>query len=503
MTQPLSLNTIEDRHVSPEATSDASRGKVYFNVSPQEWIWNIIFLLSLSLTGLQMPLGNLLVVLLLVRAFKVNREAFVFMLMLTLGGYAYTKPNIHWGVNHMFFMVPFAVIAMCVLKKTLPVKKTIIAYGAFAIITVGMCLVYGAESFYVQLRPMLFYLSFCFFAIALVSFSGEAFDIHRFWTTVFSFMMIACSFYILDAYFFRGWVLVPCSWIDYEGTVSTWNNLYAGGPFGWIPRKYPPGLYPLALLLYPLAKYYKLRWWQWGLIALAMIVSRTSTVLFALVFGYILAQGTFKRYLIYGTLAVVGFFVLYTIDDSMGYSAETEQSTLRISSTINQFFDLADVEDDEDLAEAGTGRMAQVIPSVEYIFSVGRQWVGFGFVDPETKIPSLVVENELVANPDFKYQAVTNVEVTQVKQFLTFGFVGLVIWFVFIFGICFILRGMRFSSYYTNVAIVLMIFGVGGFDSWYNYPGIIMGAMAYSAVLLSNKPLSLEKYAGLRPFLPE
>ena len=183
----------------------------------------------------------------------------------------------------------------------------------------------------------------------------------------------------------------------------------------------------------------------------------------------------------------------------MGYSSETEQSTMRIASTINQFFDLSEAEDDEDLAEAGTGRMAQVIPSVEYTFSVGREWVGFGFVDPDTKNPSLIVENELVANPEFKYQAVNNVEVTPVKEFLTQGFIGLAVWFGFIFGICRILRGMRYARYYTNVAIVLMLYGIGGFDSWFNFPGILVGAMAFASVLLANKPQSLEEYPEERP----
>ena len=101
MTESLSLNRNADSTLSPQAPRAASRGKVYFSVSPSEWVWNVIFMLSLSLTGLAMPLGNLLVVILLLRAFKVNREAFVFMLMLTLGGYALTEPKYQWGVNHI------------------------------------------------------------------------------------------------------------------------------------------------------------------------------------------------------------------------------------------------------------------------------------------------------------------------------------------------------------------------------------------------------------------
>lgn len=496
MTENLSLNTANES-IPPEA-QPASRGKVYFDVSPQDWIWNLIFMFSLSLTGLRMPLGNLMVVILLIRAFKYNREAFVVMLTMTCGGFAFSQSNINWGVNFLFLMVPAAILSMCLLRKTVPLKRSIIVYAIFAVITVVMSVLWGVEGVSDQLRSMLGYLSFCFFAIVVLAFSGVGFDIHKFWNTLFSIMMIACAFYILDGFVFRGWVLVPCSWIDFEGTYSSWTSLLMSGPTGWIPRKYPPGLYPLALLVYPLAKYYKMRWWQWVLLIGAMCASRTSTVLFSLVFGFILAQGSMKRYLGYGVVAIVLFAGLYAVDASMGYNPDNNQSTLRIASTIDQFTDLSEAEDEEDVSEAGTGRMAQALPALEHIFEVGREWVGFGFVNNNTEHPQLVLENEYIAalNPELRFRSVTDVEITQVREFLTFGFIGLAVWFGFIFGICRILRGMRFSGYYTNVAIIIMLYGIGGFDSWFTYLGILLGALAYSAVLLSNKPRSLEEYPG-------
>ena len=487
-------------HLSPGA-ANAPRGKVYFDISPSEWKWNIIFMLSLSLTGLRMPLGNLLVAILLIRDYKDNREGFITKLTMACGGFAFSQSNINWGVNMLFLMIPFAILAMCLLRKSIPLKQSIIAYILFSVATIAMAVIWGIEGISSQLRPMLGYLSFCFFAIPLLAFSGEGFDIHRFWATIFSLMMIACAFYIIDGYIIRGWVLVPCSWINYEGTYSSWLHPILSNRF---PRKYPPGLYMLALLIYPVAKYYRLRWWQWGLLIGAMCASRTSTILFSLVFGFILAQGSMKRYLGYGVIAAALFTGLYFLDASMGYSADTEQSTMRIASTINQFTDLSEAEDDEDLSEAGTGRMAQALPALEHIFDVGREWVGFGFVNNDTENPRLIIENEYVGamNPEMKYRSVTDIEITQVRVFMSLGFIGLAIWIGFIFGICRILKGMRHAGYYTNVAIVLMLYGVGGFDSWFTYVGILLGALAYSAVLLANKPQSLASYPGEHPDHP-
>lgn len=515
MTGSLSLKKATSIPLSPEASTapgekayagetgkETTARKVYFHQSRGEWMWDIIFMLSLSLTGLGMPLGNLLVVILLLRAFKTDREAFVLMLMLVLGGYAISQPKYQWGVNQMFLMFPVSIICMCVMRKAPMVTPTIRAYCAFALLTVAWCVLAGVESLPSQLRPMLNYLSFCFFILPVISFAGKPFDMHRFWTKCWSLMMIVCAFYIIDGFILRGWVLIPCSFIDLEGTVSSWTSPILYGPTGWIPRKYPGGLYSLALLLYPLAKYYKLRWWQWGLIIGALAASRTSTITFGLIAGFILANNSFRKYLSYGSLSIAAITALYFIDDHMGYNSETEQSTMRIASTVNQFIVLNEVEDDEDLSQAGTGRMAQVIPAVEYAYDTGREWTGFGFVDPNTENPYLIIDNPLIPNPELRFVAVTNVEVNQVQVFLTFGYLGLIVWFAFVFGIYRIIRRSRYSDYYVNVAIVLMLYGVGGFDSWFNFPGILIGAMAYSAVLLAGKEASLNAYPNQYPPLP-
>lgn len=194
---------------------------------------------------------------------------------------------------------------------------------------------------------MLSFLTFCFFIIPLLCFNGRAFDIHEFWRQLMSLMLVVCVFYIIDVFVVRGWLLVPCAWFSFDN-VSTWHSIVMYGPGGPIPRKYPPGIFPLALLVYPLARYYRLRWWQWGIVLVALGSTQTSTVIFALVIGYIICQGTVKKYLLYGVGAISLFTLLYYIDDSMGYTT-TDQSTMRIASSVNQILALDEAEDDEDL----------------------------------------------------------------------------------------------------------------------------------------------------------
>ena len=55
------------------------------------------------------------------------------------------------------------------------------------------------------------------------------------------------------------------------------------------------------------------------------------------------------------------------------------QSRLRIKSSVDQFMDLFNAVDDEDIAEFGSGRMAQALPKLDVVERENRQLIGLGF----------------------------------------------------------------------------------------------------------------------------
>lgn len=472
-------------------------GKVYFRFTIADWAWNILFMLSLALVGLEFKPGNLLVALLLLREFKICREAFIIKLMFVFGGYAFTFPNTQWGVNLNFILFIVAIGGMFLLRKDKVLKRSIIAYVCYAMAVMLIALPFGLERLSVQLRPMLSFLTFCFFVIPLLCFNGRAFDIHEFWRQLMSLMLVVCVFYIIDAFVVRGWLLVPCAWFSFDN-VSTWHSIVMYGPGGPIPRKYPPGVFPLALLVYPLARYYRLRWWQWGIVLVALGCTQTSTVIFALVIGYIICQGTVKKYLLYGVGAISLFTVLYYIDDSMGYTM-SEQSTMRIASSVNQILALNEAEDDEDFADAGSGRIAQALPALEMQHEQHRELQGFGFIDSRTTNPRALVYCEFFRDPEMQVIAVTSVEITYLRVLLTLGWIGLIIWLLYYIGIYGIIHKLRYARYYINVVIIMLIYGVSGWSSLFDPPGLLITAMSYAVVLLANKPSSLKEYPDEYP----
>lgn len=462
-----------------------------------------LFLLSLSLTGLGMPLGNLLVVIFLYRSWQTDREGFLMKLLLTVGGYGLSAFNTQWGINLLYIVTPLSLIGMCIVRKTKILKLTIGLYALYALSTFIFAFISEA-SFREQYNQIFNYTSFCFFIIPYICFSGESFDIHRFWTRAFSLMMIICVFYLIDGWILRGWVVLPCTYIGGD-TVSTWTHPIFYGPLSvYAPRKYPPGLFPLLMILWPIAKYYRLRWWQWGLIGAAALTSRTSTTTFAFIICYLMGMGTLKRYLIY-SLGMLGCLVaLYFVDDAMGYTGENQdQSTLRIASTFNQLTALEVAEDDEDIAEAGSGRMAQAIPAVENLYEHQKEWLGFGFIGMDTRNPKFMLYNELIINPELRYTSCAHVEITQVQIFLEVGWIGLIVHCLFLAGLWVIIRKQEYSGYFLNVLVGLIIFGIGGFRGWHDAQGIYLAALAYAVVLLANRHATAPTNANSTPAISQ
>lgn len=481
-------------HHATTPTSDAAasrrRERRYFDVPASQWLWDTIFMLSMSLAGLGMPLGNLVVIVMMVRAFKTDREGFLFMLLLVAGGYALTAPTITWYPinNLLYIMLVVAAFAAFALRQYKILTRTLILYGVYALTTFFFAL-NSEEKLGPQMGKMLNYLSFITFTVPLLCFVNKPFDIHRFWCRAFSMQLIICVFYILDAYIFRGWVLVPYTHIDLEGTQSLWNNLIMNGPFGNIPRKWPPGLFPLGLLMFPLARYYKLRWWQWVIILLSLACSRTFTMWIALLAGYVVSMGSLGKYMKYAVAGAAVLTILYVVDDSMGYGGENnDQSTLRISSSVNQIINLGEVDDDEDLAEFGSNRMAQLLPCLDHIYERNEEWFGEGFIPLDTQNPRYLIKNEFFEYEGNKYTTCQFVEIIQAQIFLEVGYVGFAIHCLFLLGLWLLIRKLRYSAVFLSMMVVLIIYGTAGFRGWHDSQGIYLGAFAYAAVMLANRP---------------
>lgn len=488
------MTTAAARPHNKEA-KETHRHKEPLIIEWREYFWPTLFMLSLSLVGLQMPLGLLFAAILLIRSLKENRYDFIIQYTLLIGGYSLlSEADTHLNLNFITFTI--SLIAILLLRKPAILKKALL-WLAFYAIGLLYFMLQSDESFAIQTVGFRTYMSFIYFFVPFLVFSGEEFDIKKFFRTVYIYVFIFCTFYAIDCLIINGMVLLPRdpSW----NTMKVFSTFYDPWfhPFSFaFPRRWPSGLYLLLLTIYPTARIYKLSWMQWGFIFLALIISRT----FTFTAGYILIllftsiSGKKVVFYIIGIIAIVTG--LYYIDTTLppttyvsSEGVETSTSALRIQSTIDQFSNLnPEKADEETLAEFATGRGAQIIPKFELLFRLDRQWIGFGFLSREGATrQKYVIENELYKNPEDAIEVATGVESTPFQLILDIGFLGLILHVLVFVGLWFVIRKLPHAPYYVSTALVFVCIGLAGFGGLIRTNTLYLVALSYAAIILNEK----------------
>ena len=462
-----------------------SKDREDFSLPGSEWGWMVAFMLSMSFAGLMFPPAYVLVFILLLRSMVKNRYDFIIQMVILCGSYGFYDDTAYpVKLQDILFVV--SLLCWIVYRQTPCIKKiTFAMLGYFAVLF--LLATTSAESMSVQFRMMRHYMAIVAIFPIMAVFSGRVFDIDMFYRKVLGYSLIACAFYAIDCFIVNGFLLFPNLSLDGKMAGSTITNII-WHPF-WFPRKYPPGLYVTALAIVPLLRRYRLSRVQWAIVFLGVVSTRTMTFIAGLVVTYIIFKGKLMQLLRAVLYAAVLIVSLYFIDGFISID-------MRVRSTIDQFIKLENIQDQEDLAEFGSGRMAQLIPKMEYMYECGREWTGFGFLHPElTKNPDLIIENlfYLDQSEETRFEVVTSVEITQGQTLLDIGYIGLAAQILFYVGIYYIIRKMRHSSLYLSVLIAISVFGLGGFAGVTTTQGLLILSLALAAVLLSNRKWQIEE----------
>lgn len=458
--------------------------KPYINIERRHWVNALIFLLCMSMMGLKFPPAYLFVPLILIRSLRKDHYDAAIQLTIFFGGYALIgEGTLPFKTDDVMLLA--SLVGIAAYRKPPLVRKVLfglLLYAAAIIILAS----FSEESMSVQIRLIRYYLGFVYFIVPLMLFAGRRFDIEEFMRRLFPYAIIVCAFYAIDGYVLCAHILIPKSYIAGEG-VSTFNDpTYYG--FGNFPRKYPPGLFLIGLIIWPIANRYRIRWYHWLMILVALLASKTFTLILAIALCLMLFQAKAKRLLGYAITAVVLLTVGYMVDSTMPINSETGESTLRIKSSLDQIFVLDEAQDDEDLSEAGSGRIAQALPKLELLYRYDKQWTGLGFLHPElTKNTKYIIENEYYTDVERNIEVATGIEIAPLQVFLTIGYIGLIIHMIFFIWLYVVIRKLRYSKYFLSVMVFVFIVSLGGTMGWNSTTGLLLMGLIYAAVLLANK----------------
>lgn len=476
---------ITDSTLEPRGREGKS-GKVYLDLKPRDYFYPLCFLLCMSLCGLKLMPFYLIAIIIMMSRWKTDRYDFMIMSAILLGGFGLTGED-------SFFIKTFDIaliaglIGVIVLKKPHVVKKMLVIWGIYCVALFILC-TFSDESLLIQFRTYRTTTMFVTFTIWIMIFSSKPFSLDEFFRKLAPYIFIICAFYILDCFVINGHILLPRTFSG-KGIFSTFMHPLLYG-FGAFPRKYPPGLFLLALFAYPLARTIRLRMWQWLLILFALFASRTFTVIMAVTISYIIALPNTTKTLRYAFGGLILFATIYSIDSSLPHRIDGE-SMLRVQSSIDQLTSFNnDKMDEVDLSEVGSGRFAQAMPKIELLYELDKEWTGFGFLHPElTKKTKYIIINPFYRDQSSSEEVAILVEISLVQVFMYVGYIGLALHLLFLFLSWFIIRKCRDSGFYLNVMVCVLLLGVGGFAPTITSMGLFLLGWAWSIVYLSNKPL--------------
>ncbi len=460
-----------------------------FSAPAPQWWQAIAYCALLSLLGLQFVPAILPIVIFLLWRWRNDRYAFLVELMILMGGYALVPAETLPFKTTDVALVLGVVGVIIYRKNQLVMKATLLTLAYFAVLF--LLALTSVESMGIQFLMMRNYLAIISFFIPLLVFANREFQWTKFMDRLVIHALVICGFYVVDTFIFSGYLLLP-------GT-SVWNRpstIFNPDiqPFSFkFPRHYPPGLYWLFALIVALNyKELRLSWKQWALIALAIYASRTNSFLFAMIACIVLFRPKVKQVLLWAALGAVFITAGYFVDKATG-------GHMRLASNVEQFTSLSNAQDAEDLAEFGTGRMAQIIPKWELLAKMDREWVGFGFLhQTKTTNPVFQIENEFYSDVSKSDEIATAVEVTQVQTILDCGIIGLIVQTLFFFGLYYVIRPTGRAPYYLCAVVGMSVCGIGGFSGLIMPPGLLIVGTMLGAALLDyrtrlNQPLEISE----------
>ena len=466
-----------------EKTPEMRPARRYLDLSWSNVRWPLFFLLSMSLTGLQFPLGYLFVAIILINRFREDKYDFIIMLTLFFGGYGLTGQDTFGPLKMPDVALGISVIALFIYRKTDIVRKACIGWALYL---AGILIIasFSEESMSIQLRTIRNYLTFIYFLIPLVVFSGVKFDFYKFTAKLFPFALILCTFYIIDGFIIDGFILLPRTPFLGSESDSTFFKPFLHPFSGNFVRKYPRGMYLLLLCVYPLAKTYKLRWWQWLLFLGALAACRTFTVILGFVIGYFMCVLTWRTILKYAFIGLAILTVLYYVDGLLP-SNKDHESALRIKSSVDQVIELGEIQDDVDLAEFGSGRFGQMLPKLEMVREYERQLTGLGFLHAElTTNTKYILINEYYRDSEKSEETAVGVEIEPVQVYINMGYLGLALYFAYFIAMYVIVRRKRYSLYFMSVLVMSFIDGLGAYGGLTVPVGLLLCALCFAVVVM-------------------
>lgn len=458
--------------------------KPYLSLERGWWRTPLLFMLSLDMVGLELWPALAISILFLAHAWRHDRYDFMIMLIYLFGGFGlYLVIDLPIWIPDIVLFV--SILLWFIYRKPPILKKTLVA---LCVLTLFMFIIsfLSVESLSIQIFMMRKYWYIFCLIVPFAIFSGKEFCLDTFIRRLFPYVILTAIFYILDGFIICGHILIAKDSIN----GSTFYDPAFHPLSGNFYRIYPAGIYLYILIFIPILRNYRLHWWQWALLAGSFAASQTFTVMLAFVAVFVLLQGSIRKILIWSLMGIVFLTGLYFVDGMLPTQlrGEVVQSRLRIKSSIDQFALFYNAVDPEDIAEFGSGRMAQVIPKVETVEREHRELIGLGFLHPNrTTLNQYIIDNEYYTDIEKAEEVTAFTEISQVNIFLNMGWSGIVVITSFFLYLYYLIRKLKYSYLFFSNLVFSFFCGLGGYATINMPDGAILLAVSFAIPILAER----------------
>lgn len=401
----------------------------------------LLFLLSLSIVGYGVPvLGQVFVIGLLSESFYNKKYDFLIQLVILMGGWSFFGlEQFIPGIKLYDVFIPILVtMFVCInnTKEILRIKEIIFLFlfGIFVLI------LSSDESVLSQLNGYRHFFGILTFTLPLLLFKNRRFSIEYLLKRLTAYSIIIAVMVIVQAF-----IKTPVFFHNLTGFTSG----------GIISSSFFARIYPPPLIIITLSLFYR-KFVNYTpnikiLFFVAYLVTVTNTLWIAVLTILLMHKLSLKN----PTKLAKIFFIItafFFIDKA------TPEIDFRFYSSYVRINNAIVTKQYENL---GTGRMAQALPSIDYIIKNKKQLTGIGLLTKEKGGDKYMIEKEYDSATQEEF--IGAIEITPISIWINLGFIGLG-WIILFHGLLlFRLSKYKLFDWVKEIVIFFIIMGIGGF----------------------------------------
>ena len=454
--------------------------KEYYDLKSQHLIRPTLFLLSLSMVGLQVPffLGQISALFIMFRTFFKNRHEFLVQLLIFIVGFGFfgqhNKEFLLYFKTYDIFVLIGPVLLLIYRPKNLLYKKLKLSILLF-LLSLFIYLYFHEEPISIQFRKFRQILLLTNFVLPIYIFRyRKVFSVQYFFEKAYNYGIIIVVFTIIQTYFLKVPLLLP-NYI--EQIQINWEGVFDKNPFGFgfNVRIMPVPFYFVIFSLF-LLNFKKISSLQSILIFISILSGLTRS-LWGAIIAVLLIRSHFGNKIKFLFSFLLFFFVLLSIDNNTNLN-------LRVENLVDQ---ITQFNEGTNIAGFGTGRFAQAYGPISYIIKENKIMLGLGFIHPEESKDAHLTHTMLTENYNLEEQSIVGVEVTQIVLLIYLGILGIISYYFFFFKTGILLKKYQYGFLYRDILVFFFILGVGGFSGLQDFRSVSIISFVIGLIVLNNQ----------------